>query len=224
MTYETITLTNDGPVAAITLNRPEKANAIDDRMLAELDDCLDAIADDSTARVVLIRGTGRGFSGGHDRNARVAGVDRTDDVVADRQRLQALLERMLRIWDFPKPTIAAVHGYCIGAAAQLCGFCDITVVADDAQIGVASIPTGAGFLAPIWALLVGPKRAKQLTLDYGSRIDGRTAVQWGWANTSVPASEVDRTAMDMAKRIARAPSDLLLGQKLAINRVVEVQG
>lgn len=220
----TLLVEQQGYVSTITLNRAESANAINEQMLTELDKVLDDVAGDASVRVVVLRGAGRGFSSGHDRKAPVQGIDGPREVAFTRDRMLWLTKRIMRVWDFPKPTIASVHGYCIGAAAQLAVCCDLTFVAEDAEIGIVSLPTGAGYLAPSWALFVGPKRAKQLAFDYGSRIDGLTAVQWGWANATFPAEDLYDQTMRVARRIARVHSDLLVGQKVAINRIAEFQG
>ncbi|WP_425569133.1 enoyl-CoA hydratase/isomerase family protein [Pseudonocardia xishanensis] len=99
---------------------------------------------------------------------------------------RANVNRYLAIWDHPKPVIAAVHGYCIAGATQMCVFADLTIVAEDARIGEPALPLGGGYIAPLWAPLVGPKRAKELAFLPGNAIDGRTAVEWGWANHAVP--------------------------------------
>jgi enoyl-CoA hydratase len=229
--FTTLGVTTDGPIGHITFQRPERANAINDTLLSELDVALEQLIDDDTVRVVVLRGAGKGFSAGHDRREPMMGIDDDDhaeqssaEIMRSQYKMSVLLGHVDRIWQYPKPTIASVHGYCIGVATQIAACCDLTVVAEDAEIGLASIPTGAGFLAPAWALFAGIKRAKQLALDYGSRIDGSTAVSWGWANFAVPAEELDQATTALATRIARAPSDLLAGQKVAINRVAETAG
>ena len=144
---------------------------------------------DTGGPVIGIRGEGRGFSAGYDLDQ--VGKAGAADPVADRARLQRNLDRYLAIWDHPKPVIAAVHGYCIAGATQMCVFADITVVADDAKIGEPALPIGGGYIAPLWAPLVGPKRAKELAFVPGNSIDGRTAVEWGWANHSVAVGPAD---------------------------------
>jgi enoyl-CoA hydratase len=146
------------------------------------------------------------------------------DPVADRARLQRNLERYLAIWDHPKPVIAAVHGYCLAGATQMCVFTDLTVVADDARIGEPALPIGGGYIAPLWAPLVGPKRAKELAFVPGNSIDGRTAVEWGWANHSIAAEELIEAVEGLAARIARTPPDVLRVKKLSINRAMEAMG
>jgi enoyl-CoA hydratase len=144
--------------------------------------------------------------------------------MADRDRLEANVARWLLMWDHPKPIIAAVHGYCMAAAAQMCVFADITVVADDVRIGEPTIPIGGGFIAPTWVSLVGHKRAKEFAFLPGNIIDGPTAVKWGWANHCVPASRLVNAVRSLAERIAKVPPDVLRLKKLSINRAAEAGG
>jgi enoyl-CoA hydratase len=144
--------------------------------------------------------------------------------VADRERLARNLNRYLAIWDHPKPVIAAVHGYCIAGATQMCVFADLTIVARDAKIGEPGVPLGGGYIAPLWAPLVGPKRAKELAFIPGNSIDGETAVEWGWANHAVDAADVVSYVEHLAQRIAKTPPDVLRLKKLSINRSMEAMG
>jgi enoyl-CoA hydratase len=131
---------------------------------------------------------------------------------------------MLAIWDFPKPVIAAVHGYCLGATTLIPSVCDLTIVADDAIIGFPAMPLGGGYISPLWAPLVGVKRAKQMSFEPDSRISGVTASEWGWANYSVPADELMDTVRAHALRIAKVPADVLLMKKMSLNRVADING
>jgi enoyl-CoA hydratase len=219
--YRTIRIEHRGPLTWIVLDRPDKANALSNELLDEFSDALRALADEGGA-VIAIRGEGRGFSAGYDLE-QVGKAGRVDPV-ADRARLQRNLERYLAIWDHPKPVIAAVHGYCLAGATQMCVFADITVVADDARIGEPALPIGGGYIAPLWAPLVGPKRAKELAFVPGNSIDGPTAVEWGWANHSVSADQLIAVVEDLAARIARTPPDVLRVKKLSINRAMEAMG
>ena len=219
--YRSIRLEDRGPLTWIVLDRPDKANALSNELLDEFSDALGRLADEGGA-VIGIRGEGRGFSAGYDLD-QVGKAGRADPV-ADRARLQRNLDRYLAIWDHPKPVIAAVHGYCIAGATQMCVFADITVVADDARIGEPALPIGGGYIAPLWAPLVGPKRAKELAFVAGNTIDGPTAVEWGWANHSVPQDQLVAAVEGLAARIARTPPDVLRVKKLSINRAMESMG
>ncbi|SEO98095.1 enoyl-CoA hydratase-related protein [Amycolatopsis saalfeldensis] len=219
--YRDVRVEHHGPISWIVLARPDKANALSDAMLDEFSDALAGLAG-TGGPVIGIRGEGRGFCAGYDVDQ--VGRPQAADPVADRERLARNVGRYLAIWDHPKPVIAAVHGYCIAGATQLCVFCDLTIVAEDARIGEPALPLGGGYIAPLWAPLVGPKRAKELAFLPGNAIDGRTAAEWGWANRAVPAGEVVRTVEDLAARMARIPSDVLRIKKLAINRTMDAMG
>jgi enoyl-CoA hydratase/carnithine racemase len=219
--YSDIRVEHAGPISWIVLDRPDKANALSNAMLDEFSDALARLAHEG-GPVVGIRGEGKGFCAGYDVDQ--VGTPKAADPVADRERLARNVNRYLAIWDHPKPVIAAVHGYCIAGATQLCVFCDLTIVAEDARIGEPALPLGGGYIAPLWAPLVGPKRAKELAFLPGNAIDGRTAVEWGWANRAVPADRVRSTVEDMAAQMAKIPSDVLRIKKLSINRTMDAMG
>jgi enoyl-CoA hydratase len=219
--YDDIRVEHAGPISWIVLARPDKANALSHAMLDEFSDALARLAD-TGGPVIGVRGEGRGFCAGYDVDQ--VGVPQAADPVADRERLARNVNRYLAIWDHPKPVIAAVHGYCIAGATQLCVFCDLTIVADDARIGEPALPMGGGYIAPLWAPLVGPKRAKELAFLPGETIDGATAVSWGWANHTVPGDQVIGTVEDLAARMARIPADVLRIKKLSINRTMDAMG
>jgi enoyl-CoA hydratase len=219
--YHHIHVEHEENLSWIVLNRPDHANALSNELLDEFSDALEALRT-TGAPVVAIRGAGRGFSAGYDMGQ--VGMPKAPDPVADRNRLQRNLDRYLAIWDHPKPVIAAVHGYCIAGATQMCVYADITIVADDARIGEPAIPIGGGYVAPLWAPLVGPKRAKELSFVPGNVIDAETAVSWGWANHVVPAAELVDRVRDLAARIALTPPEILHVKKLSVNRAMEAMG
>lgn len=220
--YHHIRLEHSEALTWLVLNRPDKANALSNDMLEEFSDALQCLKRDG-APVIAIRGEGRGFSSGYDLNE-VGKVSASPDPVLDRERLQRNVDRYLAIWDHPKPIIAAVHGYCVAGATQMCVFADITVVAHDCRISEPSLPIGGGYIAPLWTPLVGPKRAKELAFVPGNSIDGRTAVEWGWANHSVPADQLIGSVESLAARIAKTPPAVLRIKKLSINRAAEAAG
>lgn len=221
--FQEIRVEHNGPISWIILARPDRANALSTAMMDEFSAALEQLKD-SGGPVIGIRGDGAGFCAGFDLGqvGKLSAVP--IDPIADRTRLQRNLDRWFAIWDHPKPVIAAVHGYCMAGATQLCVFCDITVVTDDARIGEPTIPIGGGYLAPIWSTLVGPKRAKEMAFVPGNSIDGPTAVAWGWANHSVPADTLIASVEGLAERIATTPPDVLRIKKHAINRSAEAQG
>jgi enoyl-CoA hydratase len=223
---EEVTLEREGPIAWLTFNRPERLNALSMRMLDELAAHLAAL-ESSDARVVVIRGAGKAFSAGYDvsSDSEEVGDAHSRSSVADRDRQATYIDRFTRIWRHPQPVIAAVHGYCMAGATQLALFCDITVVAEDTQIAASpAIPLGGGFISPLWSFQVGPQRAKEMSFVAGRRIDGRTAVEWGFANSAVPAADLEKHVRELALSIAKTPASILRMKKLAINRVQEMNG
>lgn len=220
--YNTIKIEQSGPLTWIVINRPDKANALSQEFLEEFSEVLERLKTEG-GPVLAIRGEGRGFSSGYDLD-QVGKLTNTPDPIADRERLQRNVNRYLAIWDHPKPVIAAVHGYCMAGAAQLCIFADITVVADNAKISEPTLPIGGGYIAPTWVSLVGHKRAKEFCFVPGNSIDGKTAVEWGWANHCVPADQLIAAVESLAERIARTLPSVLRIKKLSVNRAAEAMG
>ena len=220
----------EGRLAYLTLNRPERLNAFSAGQWNALEAALARANSDDETRVIIIRGAGRAFSAGADIRARAEGTAEqqaaadAEDVVDDVIRLHSNLDRYLRIFNNPKPIIAQVHGYCLGVASQLSVMCDITVVAEDARIGLPSVPLGGGWISPMWSWLIGPKRAKEMSYTVGAQIDGKTASDWGWANRAVPADQLEDTVREMATKMANLPSKFLQLKKSSINRQMDIQG
>jgi enoyl-CoA hydratase len=225
---DTLLIERDGPLAWLTLNRPERLNALNRTLLGEIVQALADLKDNPDVRVLAIRGAGRAFSAGYDMRAGEDSPEDTDaehdDIVDDFERLCANLRIFESIWDYPKPVIAAVHGYCLAGATQLCVQCDMTIVTRDAQIGFPAIPAGGGYISPMWMLFVGPKRAKQMSFVAASRITGQTASEWGWANYAVEPDELFDDVAALARRIAKIPAPIIRMKKYSINRAAEVQG
>jgi enoyl-CoA hydratase len=221
--YETIRLEHEPAISWIVLNRPEAANALSPQLLDEFSDALGRLRTDG-GPVIGLRGEGRGFCSGMDLSQYGASDQGAADPMADRSRLEANVARWLLMWDHPKPIIAAVHGYCMAAAAQMCVFADITIVSDDVRISEPTVPIGGGFIAPTWVSLVGAKRAKEFAFVPGNWIDGPTAVEWGWANHCVPAETLIASVRSLAERISLTPPDVLRLKKLSINRAAEAGG
>ena len=219
----TVLYEQTGPIAVLTLNRPEKLNAFNAAMLSDLMAMLDRARAEETVRVVVLKGAGRAFSAGYDVDP---GEHSPHDkgIAQDREDLHGMIDKWLQVYEFPKPIIAQVHGFCIAGSTMLAICCDITLVADDARIRWPSLPLGGGLISTMWCWLVGPKKAREMSYIAGSEMSGSEAFQWGWANRAVPAVTLEETAMAMARAIARTPSDLLRLKKLAINRIMDIQG
>jgi len=218
--FETIRVRQEGPLCWLFLDRPSKSNAFNPQVFEEIDHVLADLATDRSIKVLIFQGSGKGFSSGHELG-RERGSDEVSSVLG---RMNRPFETFRRIWELPKVVIASVHGYCYGAATQLCECCDLVVVSSDVQIGLPRLPMGAGLTPPLLALTVGVRRAKQIAFDIGSTLDGETAVNWGWANFCVPSDQLTAEVTALALRISRSPLNVLLGQKASLNRVTALQG
>lgn len=226
MSEDVLLVDHDGPVTYLTLNRPERLNALDDELLARLGEALDESVR-SDAGVVVIRGAGRSFCAGYDIAPDSAEVGYASErtPVEDRDRLLGNIELFTRIWRHPQPVIAQIHGHCVAGGAQLASMCDITIVAEDAVIMTSpAVPLGGGYLSPLWAHRVGAQRSKLMSFDAGRRISGTTAAAWGWAAEAVPADALAEHVRHTAHSIARTPAPLLRLKKEAVNRTEELQG
>lgn len=214
---------SQGPIAIITLNRPEKLNAFGARMLSDFAKALDRAERDATARVVIVKGAGRAFSAGYDVSPGEYSPHHVN-IAEDREWLHGAIEKWLRVWEFPKPVIAQVHGFCIAGATMLALCCDITIVSNECRIRWPSLPLGGGLISTMWTWLSGPKKAKEMSFIAGSEMTGAEAHFWGFANRAVPEAELEAVTLRMARQIARTPPDLLRLKKLAINRIMDIQG
>ncbi len=222
---ETIAIDRTARVARITLNRPEKLNAISRQLQRELIEALVEAERDDSVHIALVTGAGRAFSAGYDL-AGGSGVaaEQSSAISRDRDGLEELNRNWLRIWDLRLPVVAKVHGHCLAGGTQLATICDVSFVAEDARIGAPQLPLGAGFVASYWAWQIGAKRAKELFFPVGSMISGREAAEIGLFNRAVPADQLDQFVDDYVELAARTPKEILVLQKKAINRTQEVQG
>jgi len=220
--FATIELQCGQPVAVLTLNRPQRLNAINKQMLEELQAALDIVESDAAVRVLLVIGAGGNFSSGFDlkeqMEARPAGAAQWRDIL-DRD-----FQAVKRFWSLKKPTIAAVSGYCLAGGCELALCCDITIAADDATFGEPELKFGAGIVVMILPWLVGPKRAKEIILTGADRIPAQDAQAMGLINRVVPAADLEAAAMAMARHIAVIDPLLVQSTKRAINRQFEIMG
>jgi enoyl-CoA hydratase len=213
-----------GAVARLTLNRPDKLNAFNEQMLDDLVARLDELEADREVHCLVLRGAGRAFSVGYDVS-REGGYSAADHTVFDDWlQLRRKLDIWRKVWDFPKPIIGSVHGFCMGAGVALAVLTDVTYVAEDAVIGWPTMPLGGGLLGPINSWFIGPKKAKEMSFVAGSRMSGIEAVEWGWANRAFPPGELDDVTARFAAQVAKTPLDLLVLKKRAVNRQFETQG
>jgi len=209
-----------GPVAVLTLDRPEKLNAIDEPMIAALHAALDRAERDAAVRAVLLRGAGRAFSAGFDLGP--GGAPR--DPVVLRAELRRDFDVIMRFWDFPKPTVAAVHGYCLGSAMEMAVACDVTVAAEGCRFGAPEVRFGSGIVALILPWVIGPKQAKELLLGGDDAVPAERALALGLVNRVVPADRCFEEALEVARGIAANDALAVALTKQAINRSAEIMG
>jgi len=221
-TYETIRLERSGTVALLTLARPERLNAIDRRMLGELQEVLDAVERDDDLRVVVVKGAGGNFSSGFDLKEQMEA--RPSGPQAWREILDRDFSTIMRFWHLRKPTIAAVQGYCLAGGCELALCCDITIAAEDAVFGEPELKFGAGIVVMILPWLVGPKRAKEIILTGADRIGAAEAARIGLINRVVPSDALESAALALARHIAIIDPELVQQTKRAINQSVETMG
>jgi len=221
VSYATIVVERLGPVARLTLNRPERANALNQTMLGEINAALDAAEKDADVRVLIVRGAGSAFSSGFDLKEQMERQPRGLDQW--RPILRRDFDTVMRFWHFPRPTIAAVRGPCLAGACELALACDLTVAADDAFFGEPELKFGAGIVAMILPWIAGPKIAKEIILTGEDRIPAARARDIGMVNRVVPAAELDAAALALAQHIAAIDPDLVKQTKRAINRAFEAQ-
>ncbi|WP_417433077.1 enoyl-CoA hydratase-related protein [Hoeflea sp.] len=218
---EVVVVERNGKIASIILNRPDKLNALNREVFEAFDAALIELEHDDDVAVVIIKGAGRAFCVGYDVGTDNPERSKLKSVTADRDRLEVNVERWLRVWDFPKPVIGQVHGYALAGGTQLLTCCDIVITAEDAKFGFPSVPLGGGYVGPMWTHVVGAQRSKLMDFTAGSQIDGKRAVEWGMATLAFPAERLDEETLDIARKIARTPADILRLKKKAINRVIE---
>jgi enoyl-CoA hydratase/carnithine racemase len=220
-TPRTIEVSVDGPVATITLNRPERLNALTKEVLGELTAALDAYAADEGVRVVVWRGAGRAFSSGFDMAE--GDEDSTHTAMEWRSHLGPAAAFARKLWSYDKPTIAAVHGYCLGGACGLAMLCDLTVASDDCLFGEPEIRFGVASANVVMPWIVPIKIAKEL-LYTGAMINARRAYEVGMVNAVVPRAELDAEARRRALVLSRISPEAVHLMKQAVNHAYESMG
>ena len=248
-TLETLTYEVTGPIARITLNRPERGNGITLEMPRELANCVERATLDPDVHVIALAGNGTGFCGGYDLVASAEGdmegvasskappgspldpmvqarnhdPDGTWDPVVDYQMMSRNLRGFMSLFHSEKPTVCKVHGYCIAGGTDMALCSDLIVAEDRAKIGYPPARVWGVPTSALWAFRVGPARAKRLLLT-GDSIDGTTAVEWGLASEAAPAADLDGRFEALLERVARVPINQLVMHKLLVNQALYAQG
>ena len=220
---EPLVLAEDlGAVRRLTLNRPDKLNALDRDLMLALLDALDGAATDPGVHVVVLRGAGRAFCSGYDLAADA------DAGVLDEDGWRAVLvedtRRMLRVFDHPKPIVASVHGYCLAGGVDLMLATDLCVAADDAVFGYVDVRFGSGVVSMFLPWVVGARAAKELLLTGADRVPATEAHRIGLVNRVVPRADLDDATLELATAIARNEPFVVQTTKRAVNASWERAG
>lgn len=233
MTFRHLTYETDGRIATITLNRPERLNAIARGMPQEIREAVEKANDDNTIHCIILTGAGRSFCAGYDlvdfaeSKARSAGgQDVTKgpwDPMVDFAMMYRNTQDFMSLWRSNKPTIAKVRGHAVAGGSDIALCCDLVVMADDAKIGyppsrVWGVPTPM-----MWVYRLGAERAKRM-LFTGDLITGKEAANIGLISESVPEPELNSHVVALATRISAVPKNQLMMMKLVANQSVESMG
>ncbi len=218
---DSVLLERRGPAAWLTLNRPDKLNAIDTGMVAALRAALAEAAADDAVKIVVLTGAGRAFSAGYDMAEEVALDVRGAD--AWHALLSEDVAMTMELWSLPKPTLAAVRGWCLAGACEVAMACDLVVAAEDARFGEPEIRYGSGPVTLLMPFVLGQKKTNEL-LFTGDAIEAREAERLGLVNRVVPGEELEAAVDELVRKIAPTPLPVLRLTKLALTRAYETMG
>jgi enoyl-CoA hydratase/carnithine racemase len=200
MPYDNLTLAREGAAAILTLNRPQRRNALSLQLMIELVDALDRLSQDAETRAIILAAAGKVFCSGHDLSEMTG-----RDINEYRRIFDVCSQLMLKIQAIPQPVIAEVQGVATAAGCQLVAACDLAIAAEDAWFATPGVKIGLFCTTPMVALTraVGRKRALHMLLT-GDPVDARTAADWGLINQAVPAAELAAATRKLAAKVAEA--------------------
>jgi enoyl-CoA hydratase/carnithine racemase len=231
--FETLIYAVDGPVATVTLNRPDRLNTIVPPMPDEIEAAVHRAVADDEVKVVVLRGAGRSFCAGFDfgggfhhwdEHMTTGGEwDPGKDFVMATSPSAGPVPKFMSMWRAPKPVIAQVHGWCVGGGSDMALCADLVVASDDARIGTPYSRMWGAYLSGMWIYRLGLTRAKEYALT-GKPLSGREAADIGLINQAVPFAELESTVRDLADRLASIPLSQLAAMKLVVNQAYENMG
>lgn len=222
MPFQFITYTVHDHVAQLTLNRPERLNALHADTLHEINAAMDQAEADADVRVLVVSGAGRAFSSGFDLKAQMEQQPQGD--AAWRDILELDFHTTMRFWHSPKPTVAAVHGACLAGAFELAMACDVTIADEEATFGEPELKFGAGIVTLLLPWMTSPKQAKRIILSADDRIPAREALAMGLVSRVVPTGQHLTEALRTARSMALMDPHLVMQTKKALNQTYDIQG
>lgn len=210
-----------GPSAWITLNRPDKLNAMTYALVDQLEAALDRAEADDDVRIVVLRGAGRAFCAGYDLEQEALEGEVT--ITQWHEFLARDVAVTMKLWGLSKPTIAAVHSWCLAGGMEVAMACDLLICTEDARFGEPEVRYGSGPVTLLMPFVIGERRTRELLLT-GDTIDAQTALEWGVANRVVPADRLEAEVGEWIARIAPTPLRVLQLTKQALNRAQKASG
>ncbi|MFO1079897.1 MAG: enoyl-CoA hydratase-related protein [Reyranellaceae bacterium] len=210
-------------VRRLTLNRPEKRNALNNALRGAIFAALEAHDGDPEVKLTIIRGAGPAFCSGYDLSADNRVGQPYHSAGGLGQWSRHVVDGWFRVWDLAKPVIAQVHGYCLAGGTELATACDLVYVADDAQIGYPPVRLMSPPDMQFHPWLMGMRQAMESMLT-GDALSGREAAAKGWATRAYPAADLEREVLAIAERVARLPSELAQINKRSVHRALEIAG
>jgi enoyl-CoA hydratase len=228
--YSTLKIDVAGRIATITLNRPERLNAINEAMPGEIRQAVEAANADDRVHVIVVRGAGNAFCAGYDLKQYAEGQAVNDvtqsmpwDPMIDYKFMKKNTEDFMSLWRSYKPTIARVHGYAAAGGSDIATCCDFIVMEDKARIGYMPVRVWGCPTPAMWVYRIGAMRAKRLMLT-GDLIDGKQAFDWGLATDVAPIAKLDAAVQKLADRMAGVPKNQLMMLKLVVNQAIDQMG
>ena len=219
--FETILFETRGRVAILSLNRPERLNAMNRVMLRELGEACDFVEAEDSISVLALTGEGASFCSGFDLKEQAEAPP--EGFAGWRRALRQDFDAVSRFWNLSKPTISAARGHALAGGCELALACDVTIAAENAVFGEPELRFGAGIVVMLLPWLTNPKAAKEMLLT-GEAVSARRAEQLGLVNRVVPEAELLETALSLARKMARMDPGLLKATKAAANRAFEIMG
>ena len=224
MDYTVVIVDDPAPgVRRVTMNRPEKRNALFHPLRGQILAALREADQDDSVRVTIVRGAGKSWSAGYDLGGGNEGLEMPYYTPGGSgQWPRHVTEGWMSIWDLAKPVIAQVHGYCLAGGSELATGCDLVYVAEDAQIGYPAVRFGVPDMH-FHAWTMGMRKAMEAMLT-GDSMSGVEAARLGWANEAFPVDELEERVLEVASRIAKLPPDIVQINKRVVHRQMEVMG
>ncbi|TMG00767.1 MAG: crotonase/enoyl-CoA hydratase family protein [Chloroflexi bacterium] len=230
MAFEAIDYTAEDGIARITLNRPERLNAINRKLISDLREAVIAANEDREVRVIVLSGAGRAFCAGYDLDWGTRAEDATQremaghwDPVRDYEGMSRNVRVFMSLWESPKPVIAQIHGWCVGGGTDMALCADLIYMAEDAQIGYPPARVWGEPTSVLWVYRLGLEHAKRLMLS-GESLSGSEAARLGLASKALPAAELPSVVDKMARKLATIPANQLAMSKLLVNQAYENMG